>query len=324
MRLNAAEIHARVDWPLILEQLGIGDSFLRIRKAGPCPACGGRDRYTFDNRHGRGDFICRHCGAGDGFELLERVHGWSFSEARKRVIEAAGLAIASGQAAAAAHSPARSTGEPARPTHRVLEILRTACEPTEVEETRQYLAARALWPLPADVSLRAHASLEYFEERERIGRFAGLVALVSDVEGELVTAHLTYLEHGRKLELHEPRKLLSRLTGRKGCAVRLVQPDDGVLGIAEGIETALSAYRLFAVPTWAALNAALLSRFEPPPGLRKLVVFADRDVAGLEAAAQLLERLQGSLPVEIRTPPAPLKDFNDLLTRRASGPEPQT
>src|SRR6202035_2646506 len=91
--MRAAELHARLGsaWPAVLAQLGIADTYLRPKKAGACPACGGGDRYTFDNRKGRGDFYCRGCGAGDGFALLQRVHGWRFSEALRRVAEVAGI-----------------------------------------------------------------------------------------------------------------------------------------------------------------------------------------------------------------------------------------
>jgi hypothetical protein len=48
--------------------------------------------------------------------------------------------------------------------------------------------------------------------------------------------------------------------------------------------------------------------------LSKLVIFADRDIPGLEAAAKLMERLQEKFRLEIRTPQ--LKDFNDVLRGR--------
>jgi hypothetical protein len=91
MLITSSEIHSRIGsaWPDVLAQLGLGD--LRIRKAGPCPVCGGVDRFTFDNRKGRGDFICRSCGAGDGFELLMNMHGWTFSQARLEVMRTAGI-----------------------------------------------------------------------------------------------------------------------------------------------------------------------------------------------------------------------------------------
>jgi putative DNA primase/helicase len=71
-------------WTEILVGLGIDPRFL-VRKHGPCPACGGKDRFRFDDREGRGTFYCNQCGAGNGYRLLQNVFGWSFPEALKAV-----------------------------------------------------------------------------------------------------------------------------------------------------------------------------------------------------------------------------------------------
>lgn len=320
--LRAADIHARIGtaWPAILAQLGIPEESLRLKKAGPCPSCGGRDRFTFDNRKGRGDFYCRGCGAGDGFELLERVFGWSFSDARRRVLEAAGISRDSSTATPirALHRPSPPPlATPAAPTARVLSITRSACAVADCPDAIAYLEHRGLWPPPGS-TLKAHAALEYWEDRNRIGRYAGLVAEVRDLAGELVTVHVTYLANGRKLEGHEPRKLLTKIEGREGCAVRLM-PASEVLGIAEGLETALSAAVLDSTPVWAALNTSLLAKFEPPAGVTTLRIYADRDAPGLLAAGQLMERLQGRVRFELRAPSVQFKDFNDVLASRNRG-----
>lgn len=324
--LRAADIHSRIGdgWPSILMQLGIGEDSLRgKKKPGPCPSCGGTDRYFFDNRKGRGDFHCRACGAGDGFELLRRVHGWTFSEARKRVMEAAGLTDARSDTSpvAARSAPgAAISSEPsvAIPTGRVRALARSVCAVADCPDAVAYLDSRGLWPLPPDCGLRAHVGIDYWHDGQRVGRFPGLVAEVRDLSGDLVTVHATYLQNGRKLDGHEPRKLLSPLTGREGCAVRLM-PVTEVLGIAEGLETALSASALDGIPAWASLNTALLGKFEPPPAVKTLRIYADRDEAGLLAAGRLMERLQGRVRFELRLPSAPHKDFNDLLLSRKRG-----
>jgi putative DNA primase/helicase len=173
-----------------------------------------------------------------------------------------------------------------------------------------------LWPLPAGCALKAHPALEYWHEGQRVGVHPGFVAEVLDLAGELVTLHVTYLEGGKKLVTNEPRKILSPLTGREGCAVRLM-PTTGVLGIAEGIETALAAAALHDMPVWAALNTSLLAKFEPLAGLKALHIYADADRAGLEAAGRLMERLQGRMRFELHVPSAPHNDFNDQLAARS-------
>jgi putative DNA primase/helicase len=208
--------------------------------------------------------------------------------------------------------------ERAEPTRRVREILRNTCDLADLADAREYFVSRRLWPLPAQCTLRGHASVEYWHERKRIGRFPALVATVRDIAGELVSLHVTYLQHGRKLADHEPRKILSPLAGRSGCAVRLVPLEGATLGIAEGVETALAAHALQGVPTWAALNTSLLARFEPPAEVRQLLVFADRDAPGLEAAARLMQRLQGRVRLELQVPPAPAKDWADVLMERGA------
>ena len=315
--LRADDIHARIGsgWPAVLAQLGIPDDRLR-KKAGPCPACGGEDRFTFDNRKGRGDYFCRGCGAGSGFDLLMRTHRWSFAEARREVLRVAGIEFNESLARVPLSRLVVTETEVAVPSQRVRTLRHELCDIADCEPVRQYLENRGVWPVFATKNLRAHSSVEYWHEGQRVGRFPALVGVVTDLADDLATLHVTYVDGGQKLATHEPRKLLSPLTGRRACAVRLAPPAGEVLGIAEGIETALAAARLHEVPTWAALNASLLARFEPPRLVERLMIFADRDVAGWEAAAKLMERLQGRVTVELRAPPAPAKDWNDVLRNR--------
>jgi len=70
-------------WPGLLAELGI--EIPSRGKHGPCPACGGQDRFRLDDKGGRGTFICNQCGAGDGLDLVARVTGKSTKEAAKLV-----------------------------------------------------------------------------------------------------------------------------------------------------------------------------------------------------------------------------------------------
>jgi putative DNA primase/helicase len=315
--MRAEEIAERIGsgWPNVLAQLGVPEAALR-NKHGPCPACGGKDRFRFDNRRHRGDFFCNHCGAGSGFDLLMRMYGWDFSTARDQVVRAAGLSD-SGPVKPEAAAPIQAAQELAYPTGRVLRLLVESCAVADCPDAVEYLAHRHLWPLPPNCTLRAHPCVEYFEEGRRMGRYSALIAKLTDIEGETASIHVTFLENSRKLLNHEPRKILSPLTGRIGCAVRLQQPQGEALGVAEGLETALAAARLHNVPTWAALNTSLLAKFDPPAQVKRLIVFADRDVPGLEAAARLMEKLQGKVALEIKTPPPPVKDWADVLATRS-------
>lgn len=74
-------------WPSILERLAIPTN----RGEGPCPACGGKTRYRFDNKDNRGTYFCSHCGAGTGLDLVMKVNQCGAREAAELVAEAMAL-----------------------------------------------------------------------------------------------------------------------------------------------------------------------------------------------------------------------------------------
>src|SRR6516225_2733830 len=78
-------------WFDLLSYLGVESRFLR-NKHGPCPMCGGKDRFRWDNKEGRGTWFCSHCGAGDGAELAMRVKGFGFKELVERIGPIVGMA----------------------------------------------------------------------------------------------------------------------------------------------------------------------------------------------------------------------------------------
>jgi putative DNA primase/helicase len=317
--MRAAEIHSLVDWPSVLVKLGIPETVLR-NKHGPCPGCGGKDRFRFDHAlRGKGSFWCNSVKSGDGFALLRHVFGWDFPEARIRVIEAAGLPAESTALAQVRADMPTSKATPAnvaRPTARVFTLRRERCEIADCDEVVSYLEGRGLWPLPAGCSLKAHVSVPYWDGGRQIGRYPALVADVVDIAGELVTCHVTWLCGGKKLVGYEPRKKVSKLEGRIGCAVRLMPLVGDILGVGEGIETCLSAALIHGLPVWSALDAGLLAKFEPPPGVKTLRVYADRDEPGLTAAIRLKEKLEDRLQINICIPPTASKDWNDVLLLR--------
>jgi hypothetical protein len=194
---------------------------------------------------------------------------------------------------------------PARPSRRCRDLLRTSASIDMVPDAVAYLQARKLWPLPKGCPLKAHAGADYWDQGAerpiRVGKYPALIAPVVDVDGELVTVHITYLENGWKLQGRTCRKLLSGAHGRQGCAVRLM-PFGPRLAVAEGIETALAASRLLKVPCWSCLNTSLLQAFTPPPGVEELIVAQDNDAAGRLAAEKLQLRLRDMVTVTVRAP----------------------
>jgi hypothetical protein len=83
---NIDEIRERAHghWPSIFDALGIE---VGTGKHRPCPVCGGRDRFRFDDKSGSGSWYCNVCDphAGDGFALVMNVRGCSFPEVLRLV-----------------------------------------------------------------------------------------------------------------------------------------------------------------------------------------------------------------------------------------------
>lgn len=61
---------ARGRWPDVLSLMGIYVPDSPRAQVG-CPACGGKDRFRFDDDE-RGAHFCNNCGAGDGLELVKK------------------------------------------------------------------------------------------------------------------------------------------------------------------------------------------------------------------------------------------------------------
>lgn len=175
----------------------------------------------------------------------------------------------------------------------------------------RYLAGRGLHgPIP-DGHLRFHprAMLAYPWNLEAgdIRTWPAMVALVRHANGAPCGLHVTALrpDGSGKADLRNgPRRMLAEAAAG---AVRLVPiREDGVLAVAEGIETALAFRQLTGTPTWAALSAGGLRAFVPPPGLQRLIIAADSDDngKGLEAARALAERARSRVAVVISPAPA--------------------
>lgn len=308
MRSDAREV-ATGRWPSILAALGV-DPFLLTGKHTACPTCGGKDRFRFDDKDGRGTFFCSHCGAGDGYTLLQKFRGWDFRTAAREVKQIAGTAPAV--------SPAATLSDDAK----VQALRRVWSESRPMQsgdEAMRYLAGRGLQvdlPLPA---LRLHSRLAYREGAE-FGRFPALVAMVTGPDGKGVTLHRTYLKDGRKAPVSSPKKLMP---GRpiKGAAIRLHSAGD-VLGVAEGIETALAARQLFGVPVWSCISAGGIESFRPPPEVGRVIVFGDNDENGTGQAAAwaLAKRLIGTgIAAEVRIPERN-GDWLDVLNQAGGKP----
>lgn len=156
------------------------------------------------------------------------------------------------------------------------------------EVGRAYLEARRCIVPPADGDLRFDPAARH------PGGYTGpcLVALVTDaLSGVATSLHRTWVSpDGTKADIDRPRMLLGG--HRKAGGVIRLWPDESVtagLGIAEGVETALSLAHAYQ-PVWACIDAGNLQRFPVLPGVESLTIAVDNDPDGIASANECAER----------------------------------
>lgn len=173
----------------------------------------------------------------------------------------------------------------------------------------EYLKSRRCAPPPKDSHLRWHSSVKH--PSGYVG--PALVALVTDaITGAAVSLHRTWITETGKAEVNPPRMQLGGHALTNGV-IRL-WPDDYVtqgLGVAEGIETALSLAHGYE-PVWSLIDAGHMAKFPVIPGVDVLVIAQDNDPVGRNAASQCAQRWFAQGRRVMLTSQA-ANDLNDLL-----------
>lgn len=188
-----------------------------------------------------------------------------------------------------------------------------ACVPLAGTIGEQYLLHRRCVVPPGD--LRFHPNLEH---KPSGTSGPALVALITDaITGVPMSLHRTWITATGKADLDPPRMLLGG-HAKQGGVIRL-WPDEYVthgLAIAEGIETALSLAHAYQ-PVWACIDAGNLAAMPVLAGVEVLVIGADKDPAGLDAAKTCAARWVAA-GAKVRITQQAANDLNDELCEALS------
>lgn len=257
---------------------------------GPCPICGGRDRFAVNPQ--KRIFNCRgsgegSSGAGDAINLVMHVVGCDFIEAVERITgtprpdrtrdesaeerkkrELRHAALAAEYAKREAEERAALEAKAARDEASIAEVIKRAV-PIWGTHAEAYLReTRRLTPprhLVGD--LRFVQNLDYWgagdngsNEPVLLASVPALIAIIRDALGEVIGISQTYLdplEPTKWRPTGSPRNSPKKIRGKKqGGMIRLGRPAE-TIAIAEGWENALAWYQLGLGPEEVMLAAAV-------------------------------------------------------------------
>lgn len=211
-----------------------------------------------------------------------------------------------------ASSPARDMGALA------LRLWR-ASEPVIGTLAEDYLLARGLsGPFPNSLRFNGATILGVGANR-RV-----MPAMIAAVENDLgvIAVQRTFLDPVNVL--HKPLRKPKVALGTFGTsAIRLARATDE-LGLAEGIEDAMSVMEWFGTPTWALGGVERLAFVAIPEKVRRVIVYRDRGRAADRLLAKASDHLAANgRELVSRIPPEPHADWNDAWRAHLQGAAPE-
>ena len=303
-------------WRGVLSALGLTGAQLSGKRV-ECPICRNgpkSDSFRFDDKDGRGTFFCNHCGAGDGVTLVMKMRDVDFKGALELIRPLVG---------AVRFEPPKAVRDTTPEAREEMAALWRRARPLDGHcAGSRYLRSRgvdlAVWP----ASLRIVDELPLTEEGTNVRRLMpALLARFVAPDCKSAILHRTWIPEPWKPGVKVPRKLWHGIVP-EGGAVRLGEVAE-TLGVAEGIETALSASLIHGIPVRACTGYVELVKFAPPPECKNLVIFGDNDASftGQMAAYSLARRLwlaraKREIRTEVRLPTywdtGEKADWNDM------------
>lgn len=295
-------------WPEILEYYGLPPITGKHHFKGNCPLCGSKGKFRCDDKNGTGAYICT-CGSGDGWALLAGALGKEFKVLAAEVDKLIGRDYTPDGTVPVPSGLASLRDRVSRKFAKLIPLRGTGAD--------NYLKSRGINCLPME-----HVR---FCDRQRAagGQYQSIYALATDDKGALCYLHRTLLDGDRKANAGDAQKKLMKLQEdnylefARSIAIRMFPPSE-TLGIAEGIETALSCKVTTGVNTWSVMNAGFMEKFRAPLGVKHLIIFADMDIHSATGQAAAFACARANLKskndlqrVTIRWPDE--GDFNDML-----------
>jgi hypothetical protein len=281
---------------------------IRLRPAGqelygPCPVCGGTDRFAVHLK--KQVWNCRQCRKGGNvIALVQHMAGVGFADA------VAMLAGGARPMPAPRRAPEvlPATAAPTVDRHAWAMHLWSEAVPIAGTIAERYLIEARKLTLPADVSprvLRFHLRCPFGAEHHPC-----LLALYRDIASDEPRAVMrtALTPDGRKID----RKALGPVGG---CAVKLSDDADVTMSltIGEGLESTLAGLLKGFAPAWAMGSAGSIAKFPVLAGIEALTILGEDDDANCRAVAECAHRWLAADREVFRASSTAGGDMNDAM-----------
>ncbi|MCL6416349.1 toprim domain-containing protein [Aestuariirhabdus sp. Z084] len=305
-----------------------------FKHQGPCPVCGGNDRFIYDARKNNLTWYCRGCEKhGDAVQLLQDATGKGFIEVVRLAIDWLGMPVESRPTPKPMALGSSKKAKALSDTEREIRAAdwKQRAIPIKGSPGQRYLESRGisfsglsgipdLSFLPAEGQKQA-AILALYRHADEAMAVKGYHRIILDAQGQVLIG-----DGGKKA------KFSMKAAGGEiaGAGLWLVWPFKPYVDlvrrkliIAEGIEDALSL-SLFIGNGWAVVagGGSVWTQIAVPQCIKEVLIHQDNDQAGKASAQALAERLEMERPdmkIQFYVPPEGMKDANEQLQRVGGG-----
>lgn len=266
------------------------------KKHQPCPLCSGNTRFRCDDKHGTGTWICNHCGAGNGFMLVQRYTNLDPYEVNELLASILGL------------DTTATVSQEQRDAWREQQVQREVLEDEQKAQKRAEAAIRAenMWGNAKAVD-QDHA---YLTRKQIIAppsiKQIGIDLIIPMYHGDDLVNIQTIAPNGYKLFLTD-----GAVTGAYHIIYDKATVDDGILLLCEGYATGVTLFNAMngTYPVAVAFNAnnltpVAVSLREQYP-LHRILISADNDDTKAREA-MVRDITDGKIP-------KPLNEYNTGL-----------
>lgn len=274
---------------------GLSQALSKGTKQQPCPLTGkGKTKFRFyrDANQTGGAYHNDVGSMPDGIDVISWYDGCSKGQAMDNIIAILGGDLSKVKRSDISVVKTITTELKPEEQQKRKDIIKRyfdGSQPIKGTPAETYLKSRGLNMYGCSTALknlRYHPAMAYKEDdNSPWEKHPGLLAVVRDKLGRPLTLHRTFLKKdgSGKADVSRQKMQLAAPSSVIGGFIALSNPTfdmhgNGYIGVAEGIETALSVQEATGCPMWAGISDRLMEKINFDDSIKVVLVWIDKDI----------------------------------------------